>query len=73
MLQSRSAFRTLAKNRTNSPRRRGRPLRHFQIAEVAVPKELFQKILRLIHGLRPRPAPAGQLEGGCLITPGGVV
>ena len=30
----------------------------FQLAEVAVPKELFQEILRLIDGLRPRPAPA---------------
>jgi hypothetical protein len=30
----------------------------FQMAEVAVPKELFQKILRLIDGLRPRPTPA---------------
>jgi hypothetical protein len=30
----------------------------FQMAEVAVPKELFQEILRLIDGLRPRPAPA---------------
>jgi hypothetical protein len=30
----------------------------FQMAEVAVPKELFQDILRLIDGLRPRPAPA---------------
>jgi hypothetical protein len=29
----------------------------FQMAE-AVPKELFQEILRLIDGLRPRPAPA---------------
>ncbi len=29
----------------------------FQMAEVAVPKELFQEILRLIDGLRPRPAP----------------
>ncbi len=29
----------------------------FQVAEVAVPKELFQEILRLIAGLRPRPAP----------------
>jgi hypothetical protein len=26
----------------------------FQMAEVAVPKELFQEILRLIDGLRPR-------------------
>jgi Transposase DDE domain group 1 len=30
----------------------------FQMAEVAVPKELFQEILRLIDGLRPRPDPA---------------
>ena len=30
----------------------------FQMAEVAVPKELFEQILRLIDGLRPRPAPA---------------
>ena len=30
----------------------------FQLAEVAVPKELFRKILSLIDGLRTRPAPA---------------
>jgi hypothetical protein len=30
----------------------------FQMAEVAVPRELFEQILRLIDGLRPRPAPA---------------
>ena len=30
----------------------------FQMAEVAVPRELFEKILRLIEGLRTRPAPA---------------
>ncbi len=30
----------------------------FQMAEVAVPKELFQEILWLIDGLRPRPVPA---------------
>ena len=30
----------------------------FQMAEVAVPKEMFGQILRLIDGLRPRPAPA---------------
>jgi hypothetical protein len=29
----------------------------FQMAEVAVPRELFEKILRLIEGLRTRPAP----------------
>ncbi len=30
----------------------------FQLAEVEVPRELFQKILSLIDDLRPRPAPA---------------
>ena len=30
----------------------------FQFAEVAVPKELFRKILRLIDDLRRRPVPA---------------
>jgi Transposase DDE domain group 1 len=30
----------------------------FQLAEVAVPRELFEEIVRLIDGLRPRPAPA---------------
>ena len=30
----------------------------FQMAEVAVPKELFQEILRLIGELRPQPPPA---------------
>ena len=30
----------------------------FQMAEVAVPRELFEQILRLIDGLRPRPAQA---------------
>ena len=30
----------------------------FQMAEVAVPRELFEKILCLIDGLRPRPAQA---------------
>ncbi len=27
----------------------------FQLAEVAVPRNLFREILRLIDGLRPRP------------------
>ncbi len=31
---------------------------NFQMAEVAVPRELFRKTLRLIDGLRPRPSPA---------------
>ncbi len=30
----------------------------FQLAEVAVPRELFRKILSLIDDPRPRPAPA---------------
>ena len=30
----------------------------FQMAEVAVPRNLFSDILRLIDGLRPRPVPA---------------
>ncbi len=30
----------------------------FQLAEVAVPRERFRKILSLIDDLRPRPAPA---------------
>ena len=30
----------------------------FQMAEVAVPRELFEKMLRLIDGLRRRQAPA---------------
>ena len=30
----------------------------FQLAEVAVPRELFRKILRLIDDLRRRPVPA---------------
>ncbi len=30
----------------------------FQMADVAVPRELFEQILRLIDGLRRRPAPA---------------
>jgi len=36
------------------------PARHvtFQMAEVAVPSQLFEEILRLIEGLRPRTAPA---------------
>jgi len=29
----------------------------FQLAEVAVPRDLFRKILRRIDDLRPRPVP----------------
>ena len=37
----------------------------FQLAEVAVPRDLFRKILRLIDDLRRRPAPAytGAIDG----------
>ncbi len=30
----------------------------YQMAEVAIPRSLFANILRLIDGLRRRPAPA---------------
>jgi hypothetical protein len=30
----------------------------FQMAEVAIPQQMFQEILRLIAGLRPQPPPA---------------
>jgi hypothetical protein len=30
----------------------------FQMAEVAIPQQMFQEILRLIAELRPKPAPA---------------
>jgi hypothetical protein len=30
----------------------------FQMAEVAVPRDLFREILRLIAQLRPTPSPA---------------
>ncbi len=29
----------------------------FQLAKVAIPRRLFAQILRLIDGLRPKPAP----------------
>ncbi len=29
----------------------------FQLAEVAIPRALFAMVLRLIDGLRPKPAP----------------
>ena len=45
----------------------------FQLAEVAVPGNLFRKILRRIDELRPRPAPAeaGKIDGQ-MKTTGGV-
>ena len=44
----------------------------FQLAEVAVPKELFRKILSLIDDLRRRPAPAsaGKIDGQVKSTGG---
>ena len=30
----------------------------FQMAEVAIPRQMFQEILRLIAELRPKPPPA---------------
>jgi hypothetical protein len=30
----------------------------FQMAEVAIPRQIFQEILRLIAELRPQPPPA---------------
>ncbi len=30
----------------------------FQLAEVAVPRSIFQKVMDLIDDLRPRPVPA---------------
>jgi len=44
----------------------------FQMAEVAVPRELFDKILQLIDGLRRRPAPAQDRTGRCVVTTGRV-
>jgi hypothetical protein len=36
----------------------------FQLAEVALPRELFRKILRLIDGLRRLPAVPARTMGG---------
>jgi len=35
-----------------------RPHIAFQMAEVAMPRQMFQEILRLIAELRPKPPPA---------------
>ena len=44
----------------------------FQLAEVAVPRELFRKIPRRIDELRRRPAPpwAGEIDGQVKSTGG---
>ncbi len=45
----------------------------FQRADVAVPSRLFEEILRLIDGLRPRPAPGLRAETvQCIIATRGV-
>jgi hypothetical protein len=44
----------------------------FQMAEVAVPKELFEQIPRLIDGLQPRRLRHRAAAVGCIITTGGV-
>lgn len=44
----------------------------FQLAEVAVPKDLFEKILRLIDGLQPRPASVEPGRSDASITTGEV-
>jgi len=44
----------------------------FQMAEVAVPKQLFEEILRLIAGLRPDQAQRRAGTVGRVITTGGV-
>ncbi len=38
----------------------------FQLAEVAIPRRLFADILRLIDGLRPKPAPSTAAAGQAL-------
>ena len=38
--------------------RQPRPLCIFQMGEVAIPRQMFQEILRLIAELRPQPPPA---------------
>src|ERR1700752_4029680 len=40
----------------------------FQMAEVAIPRQMFQEILRLIAELRPQPppAPAGDVRWSCI-------
>ena len=46
----------------------------FQLAEVAVPRDLFRKILRRIDDLRPRPVPVqtGEINGNMKMTGRGV-
>jgi hypothetical protein len=53
---------TSLKEKLDHDRRKGRKPRPlcvaFQIAEVAIPRQMFQEILRLIAELRPQPPPA---------------
>jgi hypothetical protein len=50
-----------SEGKADQDRREGRqPRRYviFQMAEVAIPRQMFQEILRLIAELRPQPPPA---------------
>src|SRR4051812_48157055 len=38
----------------------------FQMAEVAIPRQIFQEILRLIAELRPKPPPALRRSMSCI-------
>ena len=42
----------------------------FQMAEVAVPRDLFREILRLIDDLRSRPPPDAERELGIMLVGG---
>ena len=44
--------------------RQPRPVCHLQLAEVAVPRQMFAEILSLIARLRAPPAPAGMRSVG---------
>ena len=55
-------FRTLLMLREKLIKIGAKVVRHgrsvtFQLAEIAIPRRLFAEILRLIDGLRPKPAP----------------
>jgi hypothetical protein len=45
--------------------RQPRPFVAFQMAEVAIPRKLFEEILRMIAELRPQPIPRRRERRGC--------
>ncbi len=57
-MQNTTAVVVTGMHRSGTSALAGQPYATFQLAEVAVPKELFRKILSLIDDLRPRPASA---------------